>query len=134
MPIHGFLTISVKLLTHLQQTALSWQQQPRNSVTIVTRLRSGQPDTRFSFSDGKYILSSQQSFCPGQQWIESDATTHLYLVQKDVPLKPSGCYIFTTRFSVKNNYILPKKCIYVFCILEQTAIISLYSINRSVFL
>jgi len=50
-------------------------------------------------------------------------------------LKPKLCYICTTRFIVKKFSILPTMYLRVFkWISEQIAIISLYSINLSVFI
>jgi len=38
------------------------------------------------------------------------------------------------QFNIQQFYVLPTQCIYVFCVdLRKTAIISLYSINRLVF-
>ena len=39
------------------------------------------------------------------------------------------------QFNIQQFYVLPTQCIYVFCVdWEQTAIISLYSINWLVFI
>jgi hypothetical protein len=41
----------------------------------------------------------------------------------------------TTKFDIQKFYILPRQCIYVFCMdLRKTPIISLHSINWSVFI
>ena len=48
------------------------------------------------------------------------------------PLKPSGHYMYH-QFNIQQFYVLPTQCIYVW-IWEQTAIISLYSINWLVFI
>jgi len=45
------------------------------------------------------------------------------------PLQPNGHYMYR-QFNIQHFYFLPTQCIYVFCVVwEQTAIISLYSIN-----
>jgi len=48
--------------------------------------------------------------------------------------KPSGHYMYH-QFNIQQFYVLPTQCVYVFVwISEQTAIISLYSINWLVFI
>ena len=50
------------------------------------------------------------------------------------PLQPSGHFMYR-QFNIQQFYVLPTQCIYVFVwIWEQTAIISLYSINWLVFI
>jgi len=38
------------------------------------------------------------------------------------------------QFNIQQFYILPTRCIYVFCVDLRIAIISLYNINRLVFI
>jgi len=56
----------------------------------------------------------------------------LYIIQ--IPLKPSGYYMYH-QFNIHKSHVLPTQFIYVFVWLsEHTEIISLYSINWLVFI
>ena len=59
---------------------------------------------------------------------------YCFVVRFVIVLKRSGHYMYH-QFNIQQLYVLPTQCISVFFlwILEQTAIISLYSINWLVF-
>jgi len=62
---------------------------------------------------------------PQAPWVMSQNCIHLLFC----PSKSSGYYMYH-QFNIKQFYVLPKQCIYVFVwIWEQTAIMPLCSIN-----
>ena len=69
--------------------------------------------------DKEHVVGATYGLCP--VW----AVQSLYNCNS---LQPSGHYMYH-QFNIRQFYVLPAQCIYVFCVDLRTLIISLYSIN-----
>jgi DNA-directed RNA polymerase subunit RPC12/RpoP len=102
---------------------------------------------RYGFYIPSGLTFTNSTFCPHSVfmcfvWIsEQTAIISLYSINWLVFIAETECVycavrtLYSARFNIHKFYVLPTQCIYVFLwISEQTAIISLYSINWLVFI